>query len=525
MSQPVTTAHEYSLEAFMRLREERDALHLQLQALQRQVDWFQRQLFGRKSERRLIDSPHQASLGDLFPKPEALEHSPSKTLSVKAHVRRKKARAGTPEDSGLRFDETRVPVEEIHLSAPQLQGEAADHYEVIRHEHTYRLAQRPGAYVVLKYIRPVLRHKQQQTLLTMPAPANVFDKSYADVSFAAGVLIDKFVYHLPLYRQHQRLAAAHIDLSRGTLSSLVDKAAQLLNPIADAILQSILQSQVLAMDETPSKAGRKKDNGAKRGQMKTGYFWPLYGDRDEVCFSFAPTRATSHIETLLKGFNGTLLTDGYAAYDRFSTRTDGLTHAQCWVHARRYFDKALQSDPTLAHYGLDLIGALYRHERVITEQGLEASAKLAYRRQHSQPIVDKFFQWCQETLERPDLLAENSPLITAVGYALKRKQALQVFLADPAVPLDTNHVERTLRVIPMGRKNWLFNWTETGAHNSAIIQTILCTCRLHAVDPYTYLVDVLQRVGQHPASRVDELIPRLWKETFAGNPLRSDLDR
>ena len=100
---------------------------------------------------------------------------------------------------------------------------------------------------------------------------------------------------------------------------------------------------------------------------------------------------------------------------------------------------------------------------------------------------------------------------------------LEVFLADPDVPIDTNHLERALRAIPMGRKNWLFCWTELGAKHVGIIQSLLVTCRLHGIDPYTYLVDVLQRVGQHPASRVAELTPRLWKQHFADNPLRSDL--
>ena len=109
---------------------------------------------------------------------------------------------------------------------------------------------------------------------------------------------------------------------------------------------------------------------------------------------------------------------------------------------------------------------------------------------------------------------------TALG---DREHELRVFLADPCVPLDTNHVERGLRRIPMGKKNWLFCWTELGAEHVGIIQSLISTCRLHDINPYTYLVDVLQRVSIHPASRVKELTPRLWKQHFADNPLRSDL--
>ncbi len=496
----------------------------EIQALQQQLAWFKRQLFGRKSEKRIDESPHQSTLAALFPAAEPSQDECGDTVTVETHSRRKKTHPGTPEDSGLRFDEDKVPVKEIMIEAPELKGKDADQYDIIRYEHSYRLAQQPASYVVLKYIRPVLRHKQQHTLITTLAPANVFDKSLADVSFITGLLVDKFVYHLPLYRQHQRIKAAHIQISRATLGQLADRAARLLEPIALAILRAILQSRVLALDETPSKVGRQKAAHAKRGKMKTGYFWPLYGDQDEVYFSFSPSRATAHLETLLNGYTGTLVTDGYAAYDRFSAKVEGITHAQCWVHTRRYFEKALDAEPSLAHYALDLISALYSHERMINEKQLDAKAKQVYRIEHTSAIVDTFFAWCQEILERPDLIAENNPIITAVGYALKRQQALRVFLSDPAVPLDTNHVERALRVIPMGRKNWLFNWSELGAHNAAIIQTLLSTCRLQGVDPYTYLTDVLQRVGQHPASRVEELTPRVWKTMFAGNPIKSDLE-
>ncbi len=98
-----------------------------------------------------------------------------------------------------------------------------------------------------------------------------------------------------------------------------------------------------------------------------------------------------------------------------------------------------------------------------------------------------------------------------------------MFLSDPDVPIDTNHLERGLRVIPTGRRNWLFCWTEIGAERVAVIQSLLVTCRLHGVDPYAYLVDVLQRISEHPASRVVELTPREWKTRFSHDPMRSVL--
>ena len=139
-------------------------------------------------------------------------------------------------------------------------------------------------------------------------------------------------------------------------------------------------------------------------------------------------------------------------------------------------------------------------------------------------MLDAFFAWVWEQRQRLDLLPKDK-FTKALNYAHNREHALRVFLTDADVPLDTNHVERALGVVPMGRKNWLFAWTEIGAEHIGMIQSLLVTCRLHDVNPYDYLVDVLQRVDRHPATRVAELTPRLWKETFALNPLRSDVFR
>ena len=135
-----------------------------------------------------------------------------------------------------------------------------------------------------------------------------------------------------------------------------------------------------------------------------------------------------------------------------------------------------------------------------------------------------FFTWVQERLDAQGLLPSN-PLTKALIYAHKRRAALEVFLADPDVPIDTNHLERALRPIPIGRKNWMFSWTELGAQHVGVVQSLIATCRLHELDPYDYLVDVLQRVGQHPAADVAQLTPRLWKQNFGKTPLRSDISK
>lgn len=489
--------------------------------VKQQLDWFKRQLFGSKSERRLV-SPGGRQL--WFGEMNGDEESPSLgSITVPEHKRRAAARPpAESDDEAVRFDES-VPVETVVIPNIQVPASELDQYEVVGEKVTTRLAQRPAAYFALRIVRRTLKRKSDGAFSCPPAPISVFEKSAVDVSFLAGMLIDKVVYHLPLHRQHQRLAANGIRLARSTLTNYFHRTAALLEPIYRAQFDSILESDVLAMDETPIKAGRKKRRPPNRGKMKTGYFWPIYGDRDEVAFPFAPTRAHAVVRELLKDFSGTLVSDGYKAYDSYAKAMDSVVHAQCWTHSRRKFVEAEAMEPQLAGGALDLIGRLYELETAA--QDLSSPEKiLAHRREHSRPVVDTFFGAIAAAREKNILLPSN-PYTKAVGYAEEREDALRVFLDHPGVPLDTNHVERALRSIAIGRKNWLFCTTEVGAHYLGYAQSLLTTCRLHGVDPYTYLVDVLQRVQFHPAKRVRELTPRLWAEHFAAEPYQSMLDR
>lgn len=491
-----------------------------IDTLKHQLEWFKRQLFGHKSERFApIPDPQQMHLGEVVPQvPQQSETE----QQVPAHTRRRPRSDFADEaPSAPFFDESKVPVETIEVPNPEAQGLASEQYEVIGEKASYRLAQRPGSYVVLKYVRPVIKRHDTQTLHCPAAPVGVIEGSRADVSFIAGVLVDKFAWHLPLYRQHQRLIDAGFKLSRPWLTQLAQQGAQLLEPIYDAQFDSIRASRVKAMDETPIKAGR-----AGPGKMKSGYFWPVYGELDEVCFPYFESRRHEHVQQALGLTNApdaVLLSDGYEAYARYAKKT-GVTHAQCWVHSRRAFFEAQDAEPQAAAEALRQIGALYEIEEDIRNAKLSGENKRVHRLTHSKPRVEQFFDWVDRQFERQGLLPSN-PLTKALAYVHERRAGLQVFLGDADVPMDTNHLERALRAIPMGRKNWLFCWTEVGAKHAGIVQSLIVTCRLHGIDPYTYLVDVLQRVGEHPAARVAELTPRLWKQHFADKPLRSDLHK
>ena len=495
------------------LQAQNAALKTQVAQLTQQLDWFKRQLFGVKSERRLVEpNPDQPLLDGFGSEPSSTAEIEKETVSYQR--RKGKQRDGCCVTAqGLCFDAS-VPVETIRLSVTQ---DLAGGFETVREQVTYRLAQRPGSYVVLKYIQPVVKRQSDGRLLTVPAPDGLWPGSMVDVSVVAGIVVDKFAYHLPLSRQHQRLSMAGVKVSRSSLTQWVHKASALLKPIYLAQLRHILLSKTLAVDETPIKAGR-----SGKGKMRAAWYWPIYGEDDEVAFTYSRTRARTHLEQTLGDFKGTLLSDGASAYARYAADRDGVVHAQCWAHMRRQYERALTDEPDGAAQALALVGELYAIEKTICDEAMDAAATQIYRTEQALPVVDRFFAWLDAQRHRMDLLP-SQPFAKALEYAAEREGALRVYLSDPAVAIDTNHLERALRPIPMGRRNWLFCWTEVGAEHVGVIQSLMVTCRLHGINPYTYLVDVLQRNAIHPDSRVEQLTPRVWKSMFADEPLRSDL--
>ncbi len=218
--------------------------------LEQQLDWFKRQLFGRKSEKQLLDEI--SAQGSLFATDKDVA-SIDTTTDIKAHKRKSNKQLNGDEvnDTGLRFDAS-VPTKVIDMPAPELQGEDADNYEIIGYKETNRLAQQPGSYTVLIYRRPVVRHKSEQTIKATPAPSNVLEGCYADVSLIAGLMVDKGVYHLPLYRQHQRMIDSGVHISRATLINWVQKGIELLRPIYQANLYpSPFKVRVLIPENCP----------------------------------------------------------------------------------------------------------------------------------------------------------------------------------------------------------------------------------------------------------------------------------
>lgn len=485
--------------------------------LELRLKWLMNYVFGVRSEQRAaekLSSADQFLLGlEILP---VTQEPPPKSTTVAEYERqqRKKPVTTNPEAERVRFGPG-VPREVVIVESPETAALPEDQKELVSETVLERVAQQP-AYKVVEIRTRIYKRKDTGALVTVNPPRSVIPGSIFDVSFVSGMLVDKYLHHIPLYRQHERMLHVGIDVNRGNLTRILHRAAQMLEPIYQAIRSSILTSDLVSADESPTPAGLKKGQLGMKGEIHRGYFWVLYGARDEILFHYSPSRSAAVLDDLLQGFQGTLLTDGYTAYTSFVSGQPGITHAQCWTHCRRNFLEAEPLAPGPVQWILKAIGALYMIERE-TDRG--SPELLAIRQKKSAPLVDSLFTYLQKQLDESVLLP-SSPFTKAIRYMLERRTQLEVFLTNANVPLDTNHVERAIRPATVGRKNWMFNFTEAGARYSAIIYTLLQSCVVAGVHPGTYLMDVLQRVQLQPMDDIANLMPRLWAANFGNSTLR-----
>jgi len=481
------------------LPEDLPTAHQQLITLYRENEYLKEQLrltrakyFGRSSEiRRMLSSDAQLL---LFAKlPEGSETKESASGPVKAHTRRKRVEGQLPE--GTRFPEHLLRVDEI---IDEGQG------EVVFEKVTERLAANASPFYVKRIIRRIRR--EDGRLSSPPVPPAVIERTGADVSFLSYLLVAKYVWHLPLYRQEQMLKAQGISISRDTLIRYVIALASLLKPIYVALGVELFSGEHLFGDETPVLVGKDK-RGRKR--YSESWFWAFLGESG-CAFYHAPSRAFKEVEPLIKSFRGHFQSDGYNVYEKLCREYPEITMVSCWAHARRKFvDAEKGGNAPEASQALRYIRALYHVEARIRESELKPPEALRLRQRFSKKILSLFRRWLKEKAQDPKLLPK-SLFGTAVSYTQKRWEALCRYTDDAKLAIDSNAVEREIRPIALGKKNWLFCASEVGAEASAIIYSLIASCRLAQVDPFQYFSDVLERIAEHPASNLLQLIPANW---------------
>ena len=478
----------------MLLERERESLEREQIYLKEKLRLMQARIFGRSSEKRPVAASPAQEL--LFSAPPTTTEEPCKTEKIEyTRAKRKKVEGKLPE--GTRFPEHLPRKDEIID-----EGEGEVKFEKI----TERLAANGSPFYVKRIIRRV-RSSEVVGISVPPVPPAVIERTSADVSFLVYILIAKYVWHLPLYRQEQMLKAQGIKISRDTLIRYVISLASLLKPIYVALGVELFNGSHLFGDETPVLVAKKN---VDKKRYSESWFWAFLGNSG-CAFYHAPSRAFKEVEPLLKSYSGFLQSDGYNVYEKLAREYPEITIVGCWAHARRKFIEAEKGgNAAEATEALRYIRVLYRIESRIRDSQLKPPEILKFRQRLSKKVLLLFEKWLKAKYSDPRLLPK-SHFGAAVAYALKRWDNLCRYTTDVKLAIDSNAVEREIRPLALGKKNWLFCASEVGAEASAIIYSLIASCRLAQVDPTEYFTDVLERISEHPASKVTELIPINWK--------------
>ena len=401
-------------------------------------------------------------------------------------------------------------VERIDVDAPNCETCGAER-PILRIERSERLEYVPPkviAEVTERVIRGPLPCECDENALKIvrpELPIRPIDRGMPGVNMILCVVIGKFFYHLPHHRQVTKtLKDAGINLSKQTVWDWTRQASELLEPLWELMRERLIQLDHLAADETTAKMVQRDKPGSP---TKTALLWQYFGfDGSEApftVFDFALTRAHDAPEAFLGDFKGVLLTDGYSAYRLLS---DKIMHAGCMAHARRKFDEALATSPVIAAQAIGLIAKLYKVEEAC--KSMTPNERREYRQQNSSGLMLRLRLFLEQ--ERSNVLPQ-SLIGKAITYTLNQWQELCRFVDDGVLPIDNNAVEREMKSIATGRKNWLFFGSQRGGRAAAVIYSIIASARRHDLDVWQYLSDILRRLSDLNPGELERLLPDAWK--------------
>ena len=476
------------LQAQLKLRDEKIAcLTFQLEELLRLV-------YGSRSERFVpAQVPGQASLFDTSASSvEATALPPQQEVS---YTRTKPQPQQRPVREAIAAHLPRVE----RVIEPEQIPEGAKR---IGEDITETLEYTPGTIHVDRIVRP--KYAAADSVTIAPMPSLPFPKSNLGASLAAFIMVGKFADHLPFYRQRQILARSNLEVSDSTLGDWFKATARLLRPLYDVLHQKILGDVYLQGDESPIAV----QDSHKKGTTHTGYHWVIHAPTQRaVLFVYHPGRAAAFPNDMFASYKGALQTDGYSGYNNLMARED-ITPLACMAHARRKFDKALTNDKARAEHALVLFAWLYDIERTCAEEGMAPDQRKQYRALHATPVIEQIGHWLKEEIL---LVAPKSPIGAAIAYTLGLWPRLCGYLADGRYLIDNNLIENTIRPMAIGRKNYLFAGSHNAAQDAALMYSLLGTCKLHGVEPFAYLKDVIARISDHKANKLSELLPQNWQ--------------
>jgi transposase len=365
----------------------------------------------------------------------------------------------------------------------------------------------PPELYVKQYIRPKYAAPLGDgftTVITASLPGRIMEKCMAGEGLLAQMIVDKYVDHLPIHRQLQRYERMGVHIAQSTSNDWFRTALNHLSCLYEAHKRQTLATGYLGADETPIKVLDED----KKGTTHRGFYW-VYRNIEQklVLFDYRPGRGREGPDDILQGFQGHLQTDGYSVYDDFGKRP-GIVLMHCMAHARRKFFDALQTDKILAERALELFGQLYAIERNIKDGGLSGNAVVAMRQLEAVPVLNTLHEWMQE--EYPKVQLKKSPIAQAMAYCLPRWNKLCIYTTDARLQIDNNPVENAIRPVAVGRKNYLFAGSHEAAQRAAMVYSLLSTCKLHDINPYEWLKDVLQRMHLYTTGNIETLLPQNW---------------
>jgi transposase len=471
------------------LKAEAEAVELKdrLAQLEALVAGLQRQVFGKKTEK-------MASVDAELRK--AREQQGQAPDPDKGKAKRK---ANAETRANLPTEEVEHKVPEDQKLCPKCGG--TDFRALSKGDESVVYHYIPARVVRQKHRQEKLVCRCGEHIVEAQGPARVFESSLYSPAFIAHVLVAKCLDCIPLYRQEKQFARLGIPMARSTMGSFFSGAGVALTPLYDRMGELVADSDIVQGDETT----------LKMQSGKTGYLWDFLAE-EIIYYKYAASRSGEMAERVLGGGKGTLVVDGYTGYNRVCT-PEGWTRSGCLANARRKFFEALVAAPTEARQAMDHILSVYRVEHEARQRGIVRSNEHSrLRDQQSRPLMEAFHAWL---LEQQALHPPKGPMGKAISYSLNNWEALTAFLDNASLPLDNNASERALRIVALGRKNYLFVGHEEAGEHLAGLLSLLMTCQLHQVNPHAWLTDVLLRVQTHPQARIDELLPQNWARHFA----------
>lgn len=493
-----------NMEAEVRVRE------LLIEQMKFTIKKLRHEQFGQSSERHTVLEQLELSLADMEEDASqtktatqlAANTTAQAHIKVAAFERRKPARRPLPEH---------LPRERIVYPSPSACPCCGGVLHKLGEDITETLELIPRQWKVIQHVREKLSCRSCEAITQPPAPSHPIARGRAGPGLLAHILFSKYGLHLPLNRQSAVYAREGVDLDVSTLADWVGAAAATLMPLVLLIRTHVFAAERIHADDTTVKVLAK-------GKTRTGRLWtyvrddrPFGGpDPPAVIFFYSPDRSAKHPEQHLAGYAGFMQADAYAGFDRLyraGRKPDPITEVACWSHARHnFFDLARLTKAPIAIEAVKCIDELFTIERQIN--GLPPQERHRVRSERSRPLMVALEAWLREQRAK---LSGQSNVSKAIAYCLTRWVALTRFLDDGRLCMSNNAAEREIRPVAVGRHNWTFAGSDEGGRRAAAIYTLIHTARINDVDPHAWLADVLARLQDHPAKRIDELLPWNWK--------------